>query len=163
VPGWSTEIANEFIRVAAAEGKAFSQMHLQELVYIAHGWCLALTGQPLTGDRPEAFEFGPEYRRLADALVMYGTRPVTKLIGPPRGSSRLDTIPIDDPLGADERAIVDQVYAKYAHLKTSDLASITRAENAPWRTIFKAGEGAGRDIPHQMIRRQFAEIAARPS
>lgn len=54
VPGWSREIANRFIRLAATEGRCFDQMQLQDLVYIAHGWCLALTGEPLTGDRPEA-------------------------------------------------------------------------------------------------------------
>jgi uncharacterized phage-associated protein len=77
VPAWSTEIANELIRMASADGKAFDQMHLQELVYIAHGWCLVITGAPLTGDRPEALEHGPEYRRLAKALAKWGLEPVT--------------------------------------------------------------------------------------
>jgi uncharacterized phage-associated protein len=80
VPAWSTEIANEFIRMGASSGETFTQMHLQELVYIAHGWCLALTGEPLTGDRPEARQYGPEYRRISEALVKCGTRPVTTKI-----------------------------------------------------------------------------------
>jgi uncharacterized phage-associated protein len=64
------------MRLASLRGIAFTQMHLQELVYIAHGWCLTLTGEPLTGDRPEALKHGPEYRRLADALAEYGTAPI---------------------------------------------------------------------------------------
>src|SRR4051794_743511 len=80
VPGWSPEIANEFIRLAAADGRAFDQLQLQGLVYVAHGWCLAFHDQPLTGDRPEAWEFGPMYRRLADALAPYGREPVSREI-----------------------------------------------------------------------------------
>lgn len=68
MPGWSPDIANEFIRRGLREGRAFDQMQLQKLVYIAHGWCLAFSGEPLTGDRPEAWDFGPVYRRLANAL-----------------------------------------------------------------------------------------------
>jgi uncharacterized phage-associated protein len=75
MPAWSPEIANEFIRLAAADGRTFDQLQLHALVYIAHGWHLALNGEPLTGDRPEAWDFGPMYRRLADALAAYGSSP----------------------------------------------------------------------------------------
>jgi uncharacterized phage-associated protein len=81
MPGWSHEIANEFIRLAAEEGRTFDPMQLQKLVYIAHGWNLASFNQPLTGDRPEAWEFGPVYVRLSEALAAYGYEPVTALIG----------------------------------------------------------------------------------
>ena len=54
MPAWSTQIADEFIALASQDGRALDQLQLEKLVYIAHGWCLAATGQPLTGDRPEA-------------------------------------------------------------------------------------------------------------
>ena len=53
---WSPEIANDFIRLAATDGRAFDQIQLQKLVYIAHGLCLARYGKPLTYDRPEAWK-----------------------------------------------------------------------------------------------------------
>ena len=149
MPGWSTEVANEFIRMAATDRKAFTQMHLQELVYIAHGWCLAITGQPLTGDRPEALEHGPEYRRLANALARSGDRPVKS------------EIQSDCVFDEDERAIMARVYASYSHRRTSELAVLTRAGGTPWARIFAGGSGKGRDIGHQTIRDQFAEIAAK--
>ena len=164
MPGWSTEIAEEFVRLAAADGAAFSQVHLQELVYIAHGWCLALTGQPLTGDRPEAMEHGPEYRRLANALVRSGIRAVTRveIVGAALSETKLDAVSVDANFHPDELAIVAQVYTHYGHLRPSELAQLTRADDTPWARVYAGGSGKGRDISHTMIRDQFAEIAAKP-
>lgn len=36
MPAWSSEIANDFIRLAAKNGRPLNQMQLQELIYIAH-------------------------------------------------------------------------------------------------------------------------------
>jgi len=150
--------------MGAADGIAFTQMHLQELAYIAHGWCLALTEQPLTGDRPEALEHGPEYRRLADALIKSGASPVTApipLTCSARTRPKLDGVPVDGAFDANELAIMAKIYAEYRHRRTSELASLTRADDTPWATVYARGAGRGRDISHQMIRTQFAEIAAK--
>ena len=115
MPAWSPQIANELIRLASADGRAFDQMKLQELVYVAHGWCLAITGDPLTGDRPKVVEHGPEYRRLADALAARGTEPVTSEISGADGAadySKTDaTISSAVELFAREQAILARVYA----------------------------------------------------
>lgn len=165
MPAWSPAIANVFIRMAAAEGKAFDQMQLQELVYIAHGWCLALTGQPLTGDRPEAHEHGPEYRRLADALVNCGVDPVRTEIsaeGTHGKGPKTDAVLLDDAaLVTDECAILAKVYTEYGVRKTEQLAALTRAPGAPWAEVYADGTGRGRDIGHDLIRSQFAVIADR--
>ena len=164
MPAWSPVIANELIKLAAADGKAYDQMHLQELVYIAHGWCLATTGEPLTGDRPEALEYGPEYRRLADVLARWGIDPVTSEIGVGQNFDRSTT---DATSGAEcelcpwERELLVRIYAEYGDLKTLKLATITRAEGRPWEHVFAGGIGKRRDISHKLIRAQFAEIAAK--
>jgi uncharacterized phage-associated protein len=165
VPAWSPQIANELIRLASADGRAFDQMELQELVYIAHGWCLAITGEPLTGDRPEAFEHGPEYRRLADALAGCGIEPVTSEISGADGAadySKTDaTIFGGAELVAREQAVLARVYADYGGLPTSQLASLTRSKGTPWDHVFANGAGERRDIPHKLIKAQFAEIASK--
>jgi uncharacterized phage-associated protein len=165
MPAWSPKIANELIRLASLDGKAFDQMQLQELVYIAHGWCLAITGQPLTGDRPEALEHGPEYRRLAKALAPFGVDPVTSEImiaDEARTVSRTDaTVGGAIGLSPVEREILARTYADYGGLQTSRLATLTRAEGTPWAQVFAGGAGKFRDIPHQLIRAQFVELAAK--
>lgn len=165
MPAWSHEIANELIKLASADGKAFDQMQLQELVYIAHGWCLAITGEPLTGDRPEALEHGPEYRRLAEALVGWGLDPVTSEIEAENNSvglSKMDaTISASVELLEIEKDILARVFDDYGHLRISQLATLTRAEGTPWHQVFASGAGKRRDIPHALIRTQFVEIAAK--
>ena len=163
VPAWSTDIANELIRMASADGGAFDQMQLQELVYIAHGWCLAMTGEPLTGDRPEALEHGPEYRRLADALATSGVEPVISEIKPrPEKSITSKTDATRDPstLLSTEHEILARVYTEYGSFHLSQLAALTRAEGTPWDRIFADGAGKGRDVPHKLIRDQFVQLAA---
>ena len=151
MPAWSDEIANQFIRCSLANGTCFTQMHLQELVYIAHGWCLALTGQPLTGDRPEAQEHGPEYRRLSDALVRCGVKPVV---------AEICTSFPDPEFDATELQIMEKIYVEYARLKTAQLGVLTRSSGTPWELVYASGAGIGRDISHAHIKAQFAEISA---
>jgi uncharacterized phage-associated protein len=163
VPAWSPAIANVFIKMAAADGAAFDQMHLQELVYIAHGWCLALSGQPLTGDRPEAFTHGPEYRRLAESLVNCGVAPILTEIavaGTGNKVPKTDAVFIDDAgILPDEHAILAKVYAEYGGQDTQRLAIITRAPGTPWAKVYAGGAGIGHDSGPHLIRAQFVMIA----
>ena len=129
MPAWSPQVANVLVKMALKGGKPFNQMQLQELVYIAHGWCLAMSGQPLTGDRPEALEHGPEYRRLAEALANWGVEPVTAPIEEISAKvSRMDaTLSGDGVLSPSERNILARVYAEYGQVDVRKLATVTRA------------------------------------
>ena len=160
MPGWSHEIANEFLRCAWRHGQACDQMQLQKLVYIAHGWCLAFSGEPLTGDRPEAWEFGPSYRRLADAVAQHGTRAVTTLIyADVSVLNRSDASPVKSDLSQFEMDTIAMVYTDYGALSAARLASLTQGPGTPWRLVYDGGAGTWRDIPHWMIREQFAKYA----
>lgn len=164
MPAWSPEIAYELVRIAAKDGRAFDQIRLQGLVYIAHGWCLALTGQPLTGDRPEAMEYGPEYRRLADALAEQGLDPV--MIDEDHSESGKGRTILDATsfgrveLMPEEHDVLAQVYAQYGALHAAQLAVVTRGAGTPWAQVFRGGAGESCDIPHLLIREQFVQIAA---
>lgn len=159
---WSTEIANEFIRLGVAASRPLDQMQLQDLTYIAHGWCLAVTDQPLTGDRPEALADGPEYRLLAQALLAWGSKPVEDLI--PAGS--LWPVPIkrtqvgdQSNLDSNDRDWVERIYQHYAMLDVVQLVPLTRQQATPWDRVFAQGKGLGKEIPHSMIKAQFLELS----
>jgi hypothetical protein len=74
------EVANEILRIAWAQGRTVSNMKLQKLVYIAHGWSLAILGKPLFYEPIYAWTYGPVVPRLYNALIKYGAGEVTELI-----------------------------------------------------------------------------------
>ena len=163
MPAWSPEIANEFIRIGRERGQAFDQMQLQKLVYIAHGWTLAYSDQPLTGDRPEAWSFGPVYRRLSDALAGYGHDPVVREIKTdefqPNWRTEMERqIAIGDliPFEMDTIAMVCE---DYGGLDSGRLSLLTQIAGTPWAQVFADGAGEFRDIPHDLVRAQFVEFA----
>ena len=151
MPAWSSEIANEFIRLAAIDDRAFDQLQLQALVYIAHGWRLADCGEPLTGDRPEARAFGPLYQRLAEAFASYGEDPVLEQI----------EVRFHSDLDQSETDLIEDIYQTHGHFESWQLASLTSGNDAPWSVVFANGSGEHRDIPHRLIRSQFVDLLDR--
>lgn len=163
--GWSPEIANEFIRLAQAEGESFTQMQLQKLVYIAHGWALAITGIPLTLDLPEAWEYGPVYPSLRSALRRYGASPVTQEVlnaqyFPSPTLSEPDA-PARASLTKDERKIIDRVFSDYGHFHAYQLSALTHQPDTPWSQIYNGGIGKFHQIPNALIRQHFVDLATR--
>ena len=162
MPAWSPEIANEFIRLAAAEDRALDQLQLQSLVYIAHCWCLAIYDEPLTGDRPEAWDFGPMYQRLATALAPYGREPVScEILTWERSyglKSESNSNAASSELEQVEAELVEEIYQNYGAFESWQLSALTRKGGTPWKQVFADGSGRFRDIPHDLIRIQFAEL-----
>jgi uncharacterized phage-associated protein len=160
---WSPAIANEFIRRARAEKRALTQMQLQKLVYIAHGWNLAINGQPLTYDSPEAWDYGPVYKELRRALRHYGSDAVTKDIkyddyvpGCFEDASEQDA---RAELSPGEQAVIDRVYRDYSKYHAFQLSALTHKRGTPWTTVYQDGSGKFREIPAEMIRGHFVELA----
>jgi uncharacterized phage-associated protein len=160
---WSPTIANEFIRLAAAESKTFTQMQLQKLVYIANGWNLAINGSPLTLDEPQAWEYGPVYPCLWRALRAYGREGVARPIknrefDPGIFSEQQDDEPVAN-LSEDEKAVVGRVFRDYGKFAAFQLSALTHRDGTPWTTVYKNGVGKFTEIPAQMIRDHFVELA----
>jgi uncharacterized phage-associated protein len=166
--GTSPEIANEFIELGLRNGKKFTQMQLQKLVYFAHGWNLAIMDAPLTQDDPSAFEFGPVYKTLWEALRHYGKRPVHRLIAQKEyfpGEFDDDLTDSDiarADLSGGERAIIGRVYADYSKFEAFQLSAITHEDDSPWSRVYNNGHGKYLAIRSDMIRDYFVELASRP-
>lgn len=52
-------VANHFLELAWSDGTTLNPMQIQKLVYIAHGWHLAITEKPLIHESVEAWTYGP--------------------------------------------------------------------------------------------------------
>lgn len=151
MPAWSEEIASILLDLASACGASLDQLQLQKLVYIAHGWQLALTGQPLTGDRPECAATGPVYRRLEATLAPLGLRPVAVEALPSPPYTILDHSEVD---------VLRAVWKAHAGLSAAQLSAVTRHKEAPWASEVANGVKNGRELTHGQIQKQFERFTS---
>lgn len=165
MPAWSTEIASTFVKEGSRSRRWFDQITLQRLVYIAHGWCLAISGEPLTGDRPEAWDNGPMYRRVAEALKSYGRGPVRNVVDVSLSlaSTECGFEEISAEMKVLELDVIQRVFKNYALLSPAQLSVLTNGDEAPWARVFKGGTGRYREISHSLITDQSVQFAQRIS
>lgn len=132
-------------------------MELQKLVYFAHGWYLALTGDPLIEETVKAWNFGPVIPPLYNRLKRYGNNVVTDYIkekDPVTG----EEIPSPEPQDAYTRSVLSRVCQVYGHMDGVQMSYLTHKPGTPWYKIWhdnKYGE-----IPNELIRDHFRELRA---
>ena len=71
-------VANEFLKLAQNENATLTQMKLQKLVYIAHGFNLALVDSALLEDKIQAWQYGPVIPSLYGEFKSFGNSPITR-------------------------------------------------------------------------------------
>lgn len=128
-------VANEFIKIALSANEAkydVTNMKLQKLVYIAHGYHLGLWQTPFIHNDIHAFEWGPVIPVLYSHLKSYGAAKVDKLI--PTSEVRVDPVT--------EMALVRKVWNAYGHFDGIQLSRITHKPETPWsKTWAKSKHG----------------------
>lgn len=141
-------------------------MQLQKLVYMAHGWTLALTGEPLTAEEPEAWDYGPVYSDLYDHTKFFGRSPIGREISPDddeparffgRGKNPANAYRAN--LSEAERSIIDQVWARYGRLSGARLSSLTHQPQTPWSQTYSGNRN--RVISNDLIKAHYQELAQR--
>ncbi len=121
-------VANAFLKLAKEEGKELTNMQLQKLVYIAHGYCLAMLGQPLFYNNVHAFEWGPVIPKLYKQLRKYGAGKVTEEVS-------TDEEPVLSP--TPEMAVIQGVWKSYGDFSGAKLSAITHRDKTPWSLTWK--------------------------
>lgn len=142
----AARIANAFLELAKQRGKQLTNMQLQKLVYIAHGFYLALFDEPLFYNEVKAWDWGPVIPKLYKALRRYGAGVVTELI------------PIDEPQELDSRAmsVLKQVWTAYGPYSGPQLSTITHQEDTPWRETYEKDKYG--IIPNELIAAHYKKL-----
>ena len=157
----STAIANEFIRRAKKDGRRLSQMQLQKLVYIAHGFSLTVLNEPLTKDLIQAWEYGPVYPDLYFLVRKYGTEPLKGVIKSgdwdPYARDRGDEIRADG-LEGDQVKLLDEVWRVYGRFEAFQLSALTHKPGTPWSEIYRDGDGRNAIIDDIKIQDHFNDL-----
>ena len=163
-------VANTFLELAWSWGQHVTPDRLQRLVYIAHGWYLALTGgHPLITGRVDGSPRGiPIIGELHEAMGAYGTQPIDEPFG--RKSDEgftdkyreagIDTVPLED---RQVHQLLHTIWHEYVAYTDEELVAMTTTQASPvYRLWLKPPRGASRsEIPVDLIQRHFEVLLKR--
>ena len=154
---WSTQAANKIITLSLQSGGTLTHMQIQKLVYISHGWSLAVLGERLTLDDPEAWSFGPVYRLIWERLGHTGRFPVTATI--PESQLLPYSGAVRQELDRKASEIIEKVFNSYGELQGFQLSALTHREGTPWRQVYADGQGRNDPVYPALIREHFVGLA----
>ncbi|CAA9381331.1 MAG: hypothetical protein AVDCRST_MAG74-394 [uncultured Pyrinomonadaceae bacterium] len=120
--------ANAFLELARRSEKSLTNMQLQKLVYIAHGYSLAKLGKPLFHNNIHAFEWGPVIPNLYKTLKHYGAGEVKDYIS-------TDAPPVGEV--SQEMEIIREVWHDYGELSGFELSDLTHRKGTPWSETWR--------------------------
>lgn len=142
-------IANEFVKL---NGVPLNQMKLQKLVYIAHGWNLAINREPLVEGRIEAWDGGPVMRVIWNHIRDFGFNTSGKLLG------ETPNEPFQTNLNSPQREIISHVWKKYGRRTGLELSEMTHEPGTPWSNAY-FGSGRNAALSQSDIQQHFVELA----
>ena len=151
-------IANAFLQRAFNDKKLVGHLKLQKLVYLAHGYYLAVTnGTPLIDEPFEAWDYGPVCRNLYDEFRDNGRSPINRLATDLDWDTEQDLpvpVPADDPAA---RKVIDFVYKTYLDRSPFSLSDLTHKAGWAWDKTRKADKFGLRnvDISNEAIMEDF--------
>ena len=135
--------------MAQASGRPLTNMQLQKLVYIAHGYSLAILHRPLILQSVEAWQYGPVIRVLYDALREYGAGVVREPIERAPKESLSET----------DRTLIATVLNAYGRFSGPQLSTMTHREDTPWREVYNPHAVFNNDpIRDELIEQHYTKL-----
>jgi uncharacterized phage-associated protein len=160
-------VANEFLSQPGGF-ETITQMKLQKLCYFAHGWNLAINKEPLISNPAQAWDYGPVYKDLYDHTKYFGKEPIGRLISPDDSDlirffdSNIRPSPYYADLTSREKAVIEQVWNRYAKLGAIRLSELTHQSGTPWHYTY-TNKGRNAEIDDELIKQHYEHLAAKAS
>jgi uncharacterized phage-associated protein len=146
-------VANSILDAAQRKGLRLTLMQLIKLVYLAHGWALALLGRPLIKHSVQAWQYGPVIPNVYKSFSGFGSSPISaRAVDKQTGTIYATT------LDEDEQEIIDSVVDSYGRMHAFQLSEMMHKPGTPWSVTFEAS-GAYSEVPQSLIKHHFEELA----
>ena len=128
-------VANYFLEKYG--NQRISPLQIQKLVYIAHGWHLALhEGKPLVNDEfAEAWKYGPVFASLYYEFKHIGRKPIRELATDTDldEAGKLMTItPKIDEDDEETHKLLDRIWEAYSRYSALRLSAMCHQNDSPW-------------------------------
>ena len=138
-------VANYFLGLPGEEQKGgISSLKLQKLVYIAHGWHLALFDEPLVEDEgAEAWLYGPVFPSLYHEFKRFGGDQITSQARELTVWGKKCKWETPKLASAELRSckLLDKVWQLYGDFTGPQLSDMTHAEDTPWHNTRQSCNG----------------------
>ena len=134
IVGYSAKAVGNYF-LAKYGNSGISPLKLQKLVYVAHGWHLALRNEPLVDDEyPEAWPFGPVFPSLYHAHKHRGRMPIMHLANDVDLNLQASTpeIPQSD---TETIKFLDRIWEVYGGYTALQLSSLCHQSGSPWEQV----------------------------
>ena len=164
MPYSSGMVANWFLVRAKKNDRKLTHMQIQKLVYIAHGWHLAVADKPLVQEYPEAWKYGPVFSELYRAFKKFGSSPVTEYYTSIIDGKEKSFVPAKSDRVAQE--VLKAVWKSYRKYSATQLSAKTHQEGTPWSVIREKSAKygmVGASIPNDLIREHYLSIVTNAS
>ena len=148
----SRAIANRILDVAAGRQISLTIMQLVKLIYFAHGWNLAIRGEPLSKHSAQAWQYGPVFPHVYKVLQSSRSRPIDGRI-----LSKETGKPLVEEFDQQERDLIDEVVDGYGRMHAFQLSNLTHGEGTPWDKTMKT-TGIYSEIKNDLIREYFSQM-----
>ncbi|MBC6444339.1 MAG: DUF4065 domain-containing protein [Alphaproteobacteria bacterium GM202ARS2] len=145
------EVANYIIRQGINNKKPYTLLQIIKLVYIAHGWYMALKGSaksPLISEDVMAWKYGPVVITVYHALKTNGNKPIKET---------LEDVGEGEGFTEFEKSLLNRVLEKYGHRDGVYLSALTHQEGTPWYKVYD-GKRYNEIIDNQLIYQHFKKL-----
>jgi uncharacterized phage-associated protein len=165
MPYKALAVANFFIEKARQEGKEdLTPLKLLKLIYIAHGWYLALMESSLIEEPIEAWRFGPVVSTIYQEFKHYGN---SNIEAPGKeikfeGAIAKNAVPEINKNDEETLALLNRVWEVYKKHTAIQLANWTHLPEGPWykEWVEDGNTYPGHVISNNLIKEYFQGLAS---
>ena len=152
----SIALANYFIEQSLKENADITLLKLVKLVYIAHGFLLALLNKSFINeryDKVEAWRFGPVIPTVYHTFKYNANNPIKE-----RGVVFLsdDNKFVYPKISQEAVLVLDFVWKRYGKMSSSTLVDLLHIDGSPWKTFYIEGKNV--EIPDSVTKGYYAAL-----
>lgn len=129
-------VANYFVQKSLDEHRDLKPLKLMKLVYIAHGFMLAMLERSVFNpkfDKVEAWKYGPVVPSVYHSFKRFRNQPIDEKTVIAKSEDNLNFL-FEEPMLEDEEAAIvcNVVWNRYSKYSDGDLVDILHAKGTPW-------------------------------
>lgn len=155
-------IANHFLDLGKQDKIGIDPLKLQKILFIAHGWHLAVHNTALVREPVGVWKFGPVIESVYHEFKRFGSAPITEKGTRPYKFDRETVVFYEPEIGSHEknlREFLGRVWEGYNKYTGLQLTYITHRPGTPWSDAKNLGMP---QIPSEIIRNYYKLKVKKP-